>query len=171
MARGEMQEAAEQLEQEVEVVGPGFITLSALGRAELALERYEEAASHLEAAMGLNPYNSPIAMQLADAYTRLGYHIKACDILSRILAIDPGNMPLRFKFANCLYRAERYVDALSHFKDLHKFDPANADFLLNMGTVYAAMDSLDRAIEVWEKALVLDPQNEMARDNLRTARE
>jgi hypothetical protein len=33
------------------------------------------------------------------------------------------------------------------------------------------MDSLDRAVEVWERALVLDPQNEMARQNLRTARE
>jgi hypothetical protein len=40
-----------------------------------------------------------------------------------------------------------------------------------MGTVYAEMDSLDRAIEMWEHALVLDPNNEMARENLRTARE
>jgi tetratricopeptide (TPR) repeat protein len=110
-------------------------------------------------------------MQLADAYTRLGYHYKACDLLSKILAVDPGNMPLRFKFANCLYRAEQYVDALSHFEELHKYDPSNADVLLNMGTVYAAMDSLDRAIQMWEQALVLDPTNEPARENLEAARD
>ncbi len=171
MASGQTDKAAEELERELEYSGPGFITLSALGRAELELGDYEDAAEHLEAALALNPYNTPVAMQLADAYTRLGYHIKACDVLSMVLTVDPGNMPLRFKFANCLYRAGRYEDALSHFRDLHKFDPANADILLNMGTVYAQMDSLDRAVEVWERALVLDPQNEMARQNLRTARE
>lgn len=168
---GDVQGASEELEQELEYVGPGFITVSALGRAKLALGQHEDAAKYLEAALGLNPYNSTIGMQLADAYSKLGYHIKACDVLSRILNIDPGNMPLRFKFANCLYRAERYDEALSHFRELHKFDPANSDILLNMGTVYADMDSLGRAIEVWERALVLDPQNEMAKQNLRTARE
>jgi hypothetical protein len=40
-----------------------------------------------------------------------------------------------------------------------------------MGTVYADMDSLQRAIESWERALVLDPDNDMARENLRLAEE
>ena len=35
-----------------------------------------------------------------------------------------------------------------------------------MGTVYAGMDSLDKAVEVWKRALVVDPGNEMARENL-----
>jgi tetratricopeptide (TPR) repeat protein len=58
-----------------------------------------------------------------------------------------------------------------HFRDLLKFDPTNADIALNMGTTYAAMDSVDKAIEMWEHALTIDPDNEIARENLRTARE
>ncbi len=171
LATGRVAESVVELDREIAYVGGGFITFSALGRAKLALGEYEDAAEYLESALSLNPYHTPAAMQLADAYTRLEYHLKACDILSRGLTIDPGNMPLRFKLANCLYRAGRLQEALTHFGELHKFDPGNADIALNMGTVYAAMDSLDRAVEMWEKALVLDPGNEMARENLRTARE
>jgi tetratricopeptide (TPR) repeat protein len=171
LAQGDAERAAVELEKELSYVGAGFVTYSALGSAKLSLGEFEDAAANLEAALALNPYNSPVAMQLADAYSRLGHHYKACDVLSRILGVDPGNMPLRFKLANCLYRADRYGDALTHFRELHKYDPANADVVLNMGTVYAAMDSLDRAIQMWEKALVLDPDNDLARENLRTARE
>jgi tetratricopeptide (TPR) repeat protein len=171
LAKEQVAEAAEELEKEVSYVSGGFITYSALGRAKLALEEYDDASRYLESALALNPYNSPVAMQLADAYTRLDQHLKACDILSRILSVDPGNMRVKFKFANCLYRAERFSDAVKQFDELHKYDPNNADILVNLGTVYAEMDSLDRAVETWQKALVVDPDNDMARENLRTARE
>jgi tetratricopeptide (TPR) repeat protein len=80
-------------------------------------------------------------------------------------------MPLRFKLANCLFRAGRPQDALGHLKELYKYDPGNADILVNMGTVYAGMDSLSKAIEAWKRALVLDPDNDMARENLKLAEE
>jgi tetratricopeptide (TPR) repeat protein len=155
-----------QLRKESDYVGGGFITYSALGRAEYETGDYEEAARYLEAALSFNPYNAPASVQLADTYSKLGQHLKACEVLGKILAVDPGNMPLRFKLANCLYRADRPQDALRHFKELEKYDPGNADILVNMGTVYAGMDSLEKAVEVWKRALVLDPGNEMARENL-----
>jgi superkiller protein 3 len=163
--------ALEQLEKELDYVGGGFITYSALGRAEFELGRYEDAARHLESALFWNPYNAPASVQLADAYSKMGQYLKACEVLGGILAVDPGNMPLRFKLANCLFRADRHPDALKHLKELYKYDPGNADILVNMGTVYAGMDSLDRAVETWERALVLDPDNEMAKDNLKLAEE
>jgi tetratricopeptide (TPR) repeat protein len=171
LARGDIDSAAVELESEISYVGGGFITYSALGRAKLELGEFDEASRYLELALGLNPYNTAVAMQLADAYTQLEQHYKACDILSRVLSVDPGNMPLRFKLANCFYRAGSLKDALKHFKELSKYDPGNSDVVLNMGTVYAEMDSLDRAVQMWERALVLEPGNEMAIENLRTARE
>jgi tetratricopeptide (TPR) repeat protein len=171
LARGDIEGAIGELKNEIGYVGGGFITYSALGRANLELGDYAEAAGYLELALGLNPYNTTVAMQLADSYTGLDQHYKACDVLSRVLGVDPGNMPLRFKLANCYYRAGGMDDALKHFKELNKYDPGNSDIVLNIGTVYAEMDSLDRAIEMWQRALVLDPDNEMAEENLRTARE
>jgi tetratricopeptide (TPR) repeat protein len=101
----------------------------------------------------------------------MGQDLRACDVLGKILTADPGNIPLRFKLGVCLYKADRPADALMHFRDLLKYDPTNADIALNMGTTYAAMDSLDKAIEMWERALAIDPDNEIARENLRTARQ
>jgi tetratricopeptide (TPR) repeat protein len=163
--------ARDELRKELDYVGGGFITYSALGRAEFELQDYEDAARYLESALSFNPYNASASVQLADTYSKMGQYLKACDILGKILAVDPGNIPIRFKLANYLFRADRPQDALRHFKDLYKYDPRNADILVNMGTVYADMDSLDMAIEVWKRALVLDPGNEMARDNLKLAEE
>ncbi|MFH1314004.1 MAG: tetratricopeptide repeat protein [Candidatus Eisenbacteria bacterium] len=171
LARGEIESAISELKSEIDYVGGGFITYSALGRANLDLGNYVEAGDYLEQALGLNPYSTNVAMELADSYTGLGQHYKACDVLSRVLGVDPGNIPLRFKLANCCYRAGSMDDALKHFKELNKFDPGNSDVVLNIGTVYAEMDSLDRAVEMWQRALALDPDNQMAKENLRTARE
>ncbi len=163
--------ALQDLETELDHVGGGVITFSALGRAAFELGEYEDAARYLESALAVNPYNASASVQLADTYSKLGQPLKACEVLGNILSVDPGNMPLRFKLANCLFRADRPQDALGHFKELYKYDPGNADILVNMGTVYADMDSLARAIEAWKRALVLDPTNEMARENLKLAEE
>jgi len=163
--------ALEDLERELDHVGGGLITYSALGNAKFELGEYEDSARYLESALAINPYNAPASVQLADTYSRLGQPLKACEVLGNILSVDPGNMPLRFKLANYLFRADRPLDALGHLKELYKFDPGNADILVNMGAVYADMDSLARAVEIWQRALVLDPDNDMARENLKLAEE
>jgi tetratricopeptide (TPR) repeat protein/4-amino-4-deoxy-L-arabinose transferase-like glycosyltransferase len=167
LTKGDIRGAIGELQKELDYVGGSFVTYAALGKAHLGLGEFGLAAGSLETASKLNPSDTGVAMQLADAYNKMGQYLQACDVLSRVLAIDPGNMALRFKFANSLYRAERYPDALKQFRDLSNFDPRNADFLVNMGTVYAAMDSISLAVQTWEKALSLDPANELARENLK----
>jgi tetratricopeptide (TPR) repeat protein len=168
---GRAEAALKNLEEELEYVGGDFITFSALGRAEFQLGNYDEAAHYLESALALNPFDPTASVDLADTYTKMGQHFKACEVIEKILGVDPGNMPLRFKLANCLFRADRPGDALTNLKKLYKYDPGNANILVNMGTVYAYMDSLEQAKESWERALVLDPDNEMARENLKLAGE
>jgi len=170
LAKGDVEGALTELRQEVEYTGGGFVTYSALGKACLDLGRYSEATGYLEQAFRLNPSSTQVAMQLADSYNKMEQYIRACDVLSRVLSVDPGNMPVRFKFANSLYRAGRYEDSLKQFRELSNFDPRNADVVLNMGTVYAAMDSTTLAVQMWEKALRLDPDNQLAKENLEEAR-
>jgi tetratricopeptide (TPR) repeat protein len=165
------EEAVGELELEIAYVGGDFVTYSALGRAEFQLGKYEEAAAAYETALRSNPYSTPTVMQLADCYTMLDRNENAAEILARVVAVDPGNVRLRFKLGNALYRAGRFNEALKDFKEISKFDPRNTDILLNMGVVYAEMDSLDQAVAVWEKVLEIEPDNKIARENLKSARE
>lgn len=171
LSKGDIAGGRAELERELEYTGGSFVTYAGLGRATLELGEFGTAVDYLEMAAGLNPSDTGVAMQLADAYGRLDQYLKACEVLSKVLAVDPGNMAVRFKFANSLYHAGRYGDALSQFRELANFDPKNADFLVNMGTVYAAMDSTSLAIDAWERALELDPTNQLARDNLKATRQ
>jgi tetratricopeptide (TPR) repeat protein len=167
LAKGDVAGSRAALEKEIDYAGGGFVTYAALGKSCLLMGEFGTATDYLEMASRLNSSDTGVAMQLADAYGRLDQYLKACEVLSRVLGIDPGNLPLRFKFANSLYHAGRYGDALKQFKELATFDPKNADVLVNMGTVYAAMDSTSQAIGTWERALTLDPKNQLARENLK----
>jgi len=167
LAKGDVAGSRAALEKEIDYTGGGFVTYAALGKACFLMGEFGTATDYLETAARLNSSDTGVAMQLADAYGRLDQYLKACEVLSKVLGIDPGNLPLRFKFANSLYHAGRNDDALKQFKELATFDPKNADFLVNMGTVYAAMDSTSLAIDAWERALTLDPKNQLARENLK----
>ena len=171
LSKGDLAGGRAELELELQYTGGGFVTYAGLGRATLQLGEYGTAVDYLELAAGINPTDTGVALQLADAYGKLDQYLKACEVLSRVLAADPGSMAVRFKFANSLYHAGRFADALSQFKELAVFDPRNADVLVNLGTVYAAMDSTALAIKTWEKALTLDPANQLARDNLKATRQ
>lgn len=167
LAKDDAAGAKAALEKEVDYAGGGFVTFAALGRACFLTGEYGTAADYLEMAARLNSADTGVAMQLGDAYGRLEQYLKACEVLSKALGLDQGNLQIRFKLANSLYHAGRFDDALKQFKQLAIFDPKNADFLVNMGTVYAAMDSTTMAIGAWQRALTLDPKNQLARDNLK----
>lgn len=167
LAKGDIAGARAAFEKEIDYGGGSFVTYAALGKACFLMGEFGTAVDYLETASRLNASDTGVAMQLADAYGRLDQYLKACEVLSKALAGDPGNLPLRFKFANSLYHAGRYNDALKQFKELATFDPKNADFLVNLGTVYAAMDSTSLAVGTWQRALTLDPKNQLARDNLK----
>ncbi len=171
LSLGKYEEAVRELQKEVQIGHPTPVTLTSLGKANLALGKYEEAEKWFRSVVDKNPYDAYAVSGLVDACAKLGKHEEAINALANVLRVDPGNIKLRFKLANELYRAGKLNSALHHYKELHKFYPKNVDFLLNMGVVYAEMDSLDRAIEMWKKVLELDPQNELARENLRKALE
>jgi hypothetical protein len=62
----------------------------------------------------------------------------------------------------------RYADALETSREAVEIDPANSTAWADMGLAYAALDDRSRAIQMYQRALQADPDNQVARENLRT---
>ncbi len=170
---GETGKGIAYLEKEVEYGIPSSMTHAFLGRAYLQMEDYERAASHLENAIRVRIPGVPVLswiMMLADAYTGMGYHLKACNLLYQVAKEDVANISVGLKFADCLSNAGRYKDALMELKHLRRFEPTNTDILLRMGETYVQLDSLDQAHLVWQEVLKIDPENTAAKERIKELR-
>ncbi|PCJ21911.1 MAG: hypothetical protein COB04_01635 [Gammaproteobacteria bacterium] len=63
-------------------------------------------------------------------------------------------------------QCERYQEAIEHFKICDEKDYSNADLLFNYGKCYSALGGMEKALELYERALILDPQHSNSIYNL-----
>lgn len=68
--------------------------------------------------------------------------------------------------AEAAYAAERYDDAISLYLQSLKTEGVSSDLYYNLGNCYYRSGDLGYAIYYYEKALLLNPNNEEARTNL-----
>jgi tetratricopeptide (TPR) repeat protein len=134
---------------------------------------YDKAADLFKKSIAIDPGNA------AEAYNYLGYmwaehnmHLEeAADMIKRALQIDPNN--------------GAYLDSLGwlEFRE-GKFDQALADLLRasqnmsrddavvfeHIGDTYLKLNHVSQALEAWQKAMTLDPQNKKLAEKIDKAK-
>jgi tetratricopeptide (TPR) repeat protein len=69
------------------------------------------------------------------------------------------------------YRAARYDEALDAYQRASKLNPdLGEDVYLKLGNIRYKRGERQEAVESWEKALAIDPNNEIIRTNLDAVR-
>lgn len=61
---------------------------------------------------------------------------------------------------------EKYDKAIENFEAAAKIDVKFSSAYNNIGTCYERMNNIPKAIESYKKALEIDPNNELAKQNL-----
>jgi tetratricopeptide (TPR) repeat protein len=104
---------------------------------------------------------------LAAVHERRGDLTAAAQAAERGLHED-GTIPQLFKnLGDCLYRASRYDEALEAFQRAIKLDPAlGDDVYFKLGNIRFKWQEKEQALAYWERALALNPDNEVIRTNL-----
>jgi tetratricopeptide (TPR) repeat protein len=79
-----------------------------------------------------------------------------------------GTLPqLHKNLGDCLYHAARYDEALEAYRRAIKLNPAlGDDVYFKMGNIRFKRQERDQAVACWERALALDPENDLIRTNL-----
>jgi tetratricopeptide (TPR) repeat protein len=130
---------------------------------------YEKAADLFRKAIAMDPANS------ADACNYLGYmwveqnlHLDEAEaMIKRAVQSEPNNGAFLDSLGWLEYRQSKFDQALTDLlraaKNMTRDDPVVFDHL---GDTYLKLQRVPQAIEAWQKALALDPQNKKLADKI-----
>ena len=113
-------------------------------------------------AASINPYDSSVQARIATASNLAGNKDQAAAALERAVEISPTNLGLQHACARALIEDGRYADAYTHYQKMLTLFPRDTDALVNYGLLAARLGHPGEAIDSWEKATELNPQEARA---------
>jgi len=142
--------------------------LFSMGAAFERLDRFDRAVAVFENLIEISPDNSQalnyLGYMLADRGVRLDY---ARELILRALEIMPENGAFLDSHGWVLYRMGQYEKALAELMRAYRYLDSDPVILEHIGDVHAALGETDKALEFWNKALRLDPENESLKNKVR----
>jgi tetratricopeptide (TPR) repeat protein len=144
-----------------------YASLAAALRGDLA-----RAAALLNEGVAAHPRSAVLYNDLALVCERRGDTDGAIAAIEQGLAEDPKLAQLHKNHGDCLYREGRYDEALEAYQRAVKADPLlGGDVYLRTGNIHLRRQERELAIRCWERALELDPDNAIVRQNLANVRQ
>jgi tetratricopeptide (TPR) repeat protein len=143
------------------------------GAAAEAAGLYDKAAELFKKSIALDPGNAADACNyLAYMWADRNSHLdEAEDLIGRALKIDPDNGAYLDTLGWLEFRHGRFESALNTLlraaEHLSRDDPVVFEHL---GDTYSKLNRIPQAIESWQKALMLDPQNKRLSDKIDTTK-
>jgi tetratricopeptide (TPR) repeat protein len=130
---------------------------------------YDKAADLLRKSIALDPANA------AEAYNYIGFmwaehnlHLdEAEEMIGRALQLDPNNGAYLDSLGWVNYRKGKYDEALNQLlraaQSLTRDDPIVFE---HIGDTYSKLNRVPQAMEFWQKASALDPENKLLADKI-----
>jgi tetratricopeptide (TPR) repeat protein len=130
------------------------------------------ASELLTEGVAAHPRSAVLYNDLALVCERRGDTEGAITAVERGLLEDPKLAQLHKNLGDCLYRSARYDEALEAYQRAVKADPLlGDDVYLRTGNIHLRRQEREAAIRCWERALELDPDNAIVRQNLANVRQ
>ncbi len=162
---GQEKDARKQLEFILEKQAGYIPALMLLARVDLETGYYQQALEYLDQVQKIQP-DLPMSYELAgDAWIARNEHVKALSAYKKVWSLEPSGA-LAVKLSEALTQSGMSEEAhavLLAWLDDHPDDARSLQFL---GTGYQNIGLNDKAIQIYEKVLAVQPDNVVALNNL-----
>jgi Tfp pilus assembly protein PilF len=142
-----------------------------LGARELNRGKIDIALTHFREAVGLRP-------DLAETRNNLGSGMLATQDTKAAIAqfreamrLSPSIVAIQANLARALWLDGQFQESSEIYADLVKRFPENPTYLCNLGVGLFREGKIQKAVDCFEKALLIAPNLQDAKTNLETARE
>ena len=132
---------------------------------------YEKGLDQLQKAVSLSPYDLTLRKNLAEAYTYVGMrqmeqklYDAAADSFDHARELFPDAPRYAVLRGIALHAAKRYEGAIYELERARSLGEASPELYYHLGSAYYDSDNLPLALEMWEKALELDPSRSAIRE-------
>jgi tetratricopeptide (TPR) repeat protein len=136
------------------------------GSAHYQLERFQQAADELTAAIRISSADWTDFSQLGIAYFKLNRHDDAIQALLKALALRPGHTISAEFLAKSYFRkgigaltAKQYGEAVDHLRKARDYNPRDGFIYYNMAEAYLFQKNYSEAEKALNEALALLPRS------------
>ncbi|HVP58646.1 MAG TPA: tetratricopeptide repeat protein [bacterium] len=168
---GKPEEAISAFNRELEVNPESWRAYANLGSAYAEAGKIEQAIGAYEKAISKNPDNSEAMLTLATLYAKAGNNDAAQQLLKRVKPGPSGDLSLTYNRAVILQQSGNLDEAGRIYEDILKQDRFHEGALVNLGVIYAKQGRTQDAVDLWQRALVVNPSNQTVKRNLELIKE
>ena len=140
----------------VAIVGVLFLW-GGFEEAHFVMRNNEGNLASLQRAARINPYDSGTQQRIARTEAHDGKKDESLAAFSKAVQINPTNIALQASYARALIDDGRYDEAYADYQTFLERFPNDVDALVNYGLLSAKFQHPEAAIDSWNKAIELDP--------------
>ena len=143
----------------------------ALILAYVQLGNDDQAVQQLRNACQIHGPDPKLFFTLAFCHERAGDVNAAVHSYQRVLELDQAHSAARYRLAAIDLRQSRFDQAIEHYEVLRTDDPGSVFVLMSLGALYLQTDQPSMAMDMFQRALLIEPDNWQASDELADALE
>jgi len=129
--------------------------------------RFDESADVFKEILRREPTNAPALNYLGYMYADRNVHLEeSLDLIERALEVDPQNGAYLDSYGWVLFRLGRFDEAEAQIRKALGILDSDPVIHEHLGDILAAQGREDEARRHWERALELDPKNEIVRSKV-----
>lgn len=133
--------------------------------------RRNQADRLVAAGLQLYPDNAPLLLLEGLLHERRGDLDAADRSYRRAMEEDPGIAQVHKNLGDVSYRRGLLEEAIEHYRRAAELEPTLGDDVwAKLGNLHLRNRNRDQALRAWSRALELNPDNEVVRNNLQIAR-
>jgi tetratricopeptide (TPR) repeat protein len=168
LTRMEKQEDAVQPLQKAYKLNPKDLnTLSTLALTLDGLHRYQDSDPLYEEGLKLDPKSALLLNNYGYSLAERGLQLqRALGMSKQAVTAEPDNSAYLDTYGWIFFRLENYSDAAIYIKKSIATGKASAVVHEHLGDVYLKLGQKEQALELWKKALEMDPKNEAVKEKI-----
>lgn len=125
--------------------------------------KLDEAQSVLERALAQNQNDADACNALAIVLSQKNELNKALEYFDKAISLKKGNFKAIYNKLNVLIRLERHEDGIALLRSVTQEYPDHINGWVNLGAILMQKGETDEAVECFDKAIALDPNDFDAR--------
>lgn len=141
-------------------------------------KEYAKAAACYRQTLMLAPGNKAVALELGHCYKFGRRYDQAIDVFLKLLRSNPEDEQIHYEIKDVLINQDDAIKTLEFYTALFQEFPENkyvrqelSKTYVHLGGVFLLTNQMDRAVNVYKKALDLDPQNKQVYLGLQMAKD
>jgi tetratricopeptide (TPR) repeat protein len=129
-------------------------------------KQYDQSLTYLDAYLKKKPDQTSALLEKARALFFTGNYAQALELYERLRKTEPKNIELQREIAEAYFSSGNNKEALVEYEKLAIQFPGEYQLHEKIGELYFQNKKFSQAIDLFQKALALEPENNVAQLNL-----